>query len=315
MHERETGNDQPLGGLQADEMGFGKTVMMIAAILANPPGPNDSKCTLIVCTPALLTQWINEIERHVEEGILPEVIRYQESPTMLMYGRNSESKISKANIVLTTYQEVVRSYPKSSPPQKFTTAEESRSWWMPIWQKQRGLLHRIPFFRVVLDEAQFIKNYKSQTSIACRALMSKHRWAMSGTPIYNTIGELFPYFRFLRLKHTGTFDEFQKNFCNLKIPDSLPRIHAFLKQIMTRRTHKDRLFGAPLVVMPENHQATVSIEFNLVERAIYERLQRRYIEVINNHSRAGMLEKSYHHMLVGDLCCKSPVDKFMLSSL
>lgn len=302
MRERETGTTQPLGGLQADQMGFGKTLMTIATVLANPPGPHDSKCTLIVCTPAILTQWMDELVRHVERGILPQVFRYQASTSKVTFGRECEFLLSNANIVLTTYQEVVRSYPKYSPPKELLTPEQKAAWWTTLFKEKRDLLHKIHFFRVVLDEAQVIKNHKSHTSIACRALMAKHRWAMSGTPIHNSLEELFPYFKFLRVKHTGTFEIFRENFCDPEHPDSTGRLHTFLSQIMLRRTHKDRLFGAPIVPMPENTQITHLIEFNVVERAIYEAVKHRYIAQINNRSRAGTLEKGYGNILVCNIC-------------
>ena len=57
MKEREIGDSEPKGGLLADEMGFGKTVMMIATIIANPPASDEEyRSTLIVCSPALLSQ-------------------------------------------------------------------------------------------------------------------------------------------------------------------------------------------------------------------------------------------------------------------
>ena len=57
MKEREIGDSEPKGGLLADEMGFGKTVMMIATIIANPPALDEEhRSTLIVCSPALLSQ-------------------------------------------------------------------------------------------------------------------------------------------------------------------------------------------------------------------------------------------------------------------
>ena len=57
MKEREMSDSEPKGGLLADEMGFGKTVMMIATIIANPPAPDEEyRSTLIVCSPALLSQ-------------------------------------------------------------------------------------------------------------------------------------------------------------------------------------------------------------------------------------------------------------------
>ena len=57
MKEREIGGNDPKGGLLADVMGFGKTVMMIATIVANPPAPDEEyRSTLIVCSPSLLSQ-------------------------------------------------------------------------------------------------------------------------------------------------------------------------------------------------------------------------------------------------------------------
>jgi SNF2 family DNA or RNA helicase len=301
MHERETGTIQPLGGLQADQMGFGKTLMTIATILANPPRPEDSKCTLIVCTPALLTQWMDELASHVESGFLPQVVRYQASTGKITFGKKCEYTLSNANVVLTTYQEVLRSYPKYNPPKNLVTDEEKKAWWKTVHEGKRDLLHQIHFFRVVLDEAQAIKNCKSQTSIACRALMAKHRWALSGTPIQNNVEELFPYFKFLRVKHTGNFQVFKENFCSSNNKDSTTRLHSFLKQFMIRRTHKDKLFGAPIVPMPPTTQVTHVIEFNVVERAIYEAVKLNYIEKINTTSRAGTLEKNYQNVLVCDL--------------
>ena len=299
MRERETGTVHPLGGLQADQMGFGKTVMMIATILANPPGPNDSKCTLIVCTPAILTQWMNEIRLHVVKGVLPHIFQYQAS-TCVAFGQDCEPVLSNANIVLTTYQEVLRSYPRHKFPKGLTTAEQKENWWKAVYERKRGFLHKIHFFRVVLDEAQAIKNHKSFTSIACRALMAKHRWALSGTPIFNNLEELYPYFKFLRVNHPGNFEVFQENFCNSDNEDSMPRLHTFLKQFMLRRTHKNKLFGAPIVHMPQNTQVTLTIEFNSVEREIYEAYKNKAIEIINTNSRAGTLEKIYSNVLVGD---------------
>lgn len=299
MRKRETGNDQPLGGLQADEMGFGKTVMMLATMVANQPGSEDSKCTLIVCTPALLTQWMDELIKHVESGIFPQVIRYQSSTGIAVFGHQCESYMANANVVLTTYQEILRSYPKYKPPKEIILPESKLKWWTEAYNKNRGLLHRIHFFRIILDEAQAIKNHKSQTSIACRGLMAKHRWAISGTPIQNIMEELYPFFKFLRVKHTGTFDVFKENFCDRDSEDSKFRLHSFLKKFMIRRNHKNTLFGAPLVKLPEISQATYTIDFNVVERAIYEIVKTRYIKRINNRSKEGTLEKSYRNVLVG----------------
>lgn len=290
MKDRENGDVQPLGGLLADEMGFGKTVMMIAAMTANRPSPDESRSTLIVCSLAIINQWETELEKHAEPGVFEHVIRHHASSRIR--GTGDVSYMAKADVVLTTYSEVIRSYPVCKPPMEIILPEKKKDWWMTQWEVSRGLLHRVQFHRIVLDEAQAIKNHVSQTSIACRALMAKHRWAISGTPIQNRVEELFPYFKFLRVKHTGSFDIFRHNFC-VKDDDNLSneRLHTFLKQIMIRRTHVDRLFGAPLIKMPKNTSNTIYLEFNNVERAIYNIVLNRFVKAINAASREGTLEK------------------------
>ena len=66
---------------------------------------------------------------------------------------------------------------------------------------------------------------------------------------------------------------------------------------MIRRTIKDQLFGSPIVKLPRIDEKTHFIEFNVVERVIYEAVKNRYIEQINHESRAGTLEKSQRNVL------------------
>ena len=282
MRERETGDVEPLGGLQADEMGLGKTVMTIACMISNPPPrESTSRCTLIVSTPALVTQWESEIRKHAEEKVFPHMFIYHGKEFTRTYGRDAERHVQMADVVLTSYQEVWKSYPKYRPPKHIVLPEKKKEWWTEAYKANRSILHRVHFHRIVLDEAQVIKNHESQISIACRGLMGKHRWALSGTPIQNRVEEFFPFFKFLHVPFTGTVEVFKENFADPENDDANGRLHSFLKQFMIRRTHRDTLFGSALVEMPRNTQKTVIVEFNSVERAIYEAVRNRYIQKIN----------------------------------
>ena len=296
MREREIGLIKPNGGLLADQMGLGKTVMTIATMVANQPtASQSSKATLIVATPALVTQWMEEFERHIEPGVLPGVIKHCGSTRIA--GTGAEHMMSKADIILTTYGEVLKSYPRFEPPEELKTLEEKLSWWDGVWDKTRGSLHRIHFHRVVLDEAHVIKNHKAQTSVCCRALMAKNRWAITGTPIHNRVQELYPYFKFLRVPHTGSYAVFQENFCVPGDEDCTDRLHTFLKQFTIRRTHATQLCGQPLIQLPKNHQRTIYVEFNSIERALYDMVLDRYVKGINHLSSEGLLEKKHHLIL------------------
>lgn len=63
-----------------------------------------------------------------------------------------------------------------------------------------GLLFQVHWHRVVLDEAQSIKNTRTLASYGAWCLSASHRWCLSGTPIQNTIDDLYAYFKFLRYK-------------------------------------------------------------------------------------------------------------------
>jgi SNF2 family DNA or RNA helicase len=151
-----------------------------------------------------------------------------------------------------------------------------------------------------LDEAQAIKNYKSHTSVACRGLEARHRWALSGTPIQNAVQELYPYFNFLKVKHIGTFKIFFANFIGTDKKPSLlgiERLNQLLARFMIRRTHADKVMGHRLVTLPHASQQIRWCTFNDVERSIYEIVRARMIKRINRLSRSKKLDANYSHVL------------------
>jgi len=297
MRERENSVEEPRGGLMADQMGLGKTLMMLANIVnGRPPKDYPCKTTLLVASPALLTQWAREIQTHVDPELKMSVLKYG-------HGTRVEStagaEVLKAHdIILTTYSEVMKSYPKNEPPEELQTAEEKMRWWKETYETNRGVLHRMLFYRVVLDEAQIIKNHTSRTSIACRALMAEHKWALSGTPILNSLTELYPYFKFLGVPHTGSFKIFKNNYCDPQDPQNTERLLVRLAQFMIRRSHADILFGAPILKLPKATPLTHWCEFNDVERNVYDIVQHRFALTINCMAQKGELDKSYGNVLV-----------------
>ena len=186
MRDRENGTAKPKGGICADEMGYGKTVMMMANIIDGRPLDTDHcKTTLIVATNPLVSQWMKEFEKHCKEGAIGEIMKYCSGSRLMT--NNTVDSLQRSNVVLTTYSEVLRSYPKKEPPEEYVTDEQKEQWWTKYLEEKKGPLHRIFWYRVVLDEAQAIKGRVSRTSIACRALSARHRWAISGTPIQNCV--------------------------------------------------------------------------------------------------------------------------------
>lgn len=337
QRKRENSTQEPRGGILADEMrvlsssllsgvtantihrGLGKTIMMLTNIV-NGKSLQQKKCrtTLIVASPALVSQWRREITAHVytDKETKHGIGRVKEYHSSAQIKSNQEiEELCECDIVLTTYATLMKSYPKAEIPSELVSAEDKNRWWKAYYEKEKGPLHRIQWHRIVLDEAQAIKNHKSLTSLACRALNGRHCWGISGvrwnlpddeydsllnytvqTPILNNIGEFYPLFRFIKEPHTGSIKLFRKNFCSDSDPDRQAKLDTFLRKFMIRRTHLDTLFNARLLDLPQPKQMTVKLDFNEIERNVYEIVKSRFVQRINCISKAGELDKQYGHI-------------------
>lgn len=203
------------------------------------------------------------------------------------------------DIILTTYDEVVRSYPFAPPPKAFRSEEEQDAWYDTEFSKKLGILHQIKFHRVVLDEAQTIRNGTTKTSIACRALTSTVRWTLTGTPVFNSLDEFWPYLDFLKITGCKTLEGFQARYANSKRPDqSKDRLFDLLDKIMIRRTHKDKIFNRPLIKLPEIKQETRELNFNLVEKRMYDLLEECFVQRCNQICKLGSSQQGARSIFV-----------------
>ena len=208
MRERETSNTKPRGGLVADTMGFGKTIMCLANILdGRPPRESPDQTTLVVCPSPLCTQWLQEAQKHVEKGRLGRIMLYRSGSRVVT--DDPVETLSGCGIIITTYHEVLRSYPRIEVPSELETQEARDQFYREQFEEKKGPLHRINFHRIVLDEATVIKNHCSKITVACLGLAGKYRWIVSGTPIHNKVEELYPYFKFAKFPFVNSFDEFK----------------------------------------------------------------------------------------------------------
>lgn len=157
----------PLGGIVADEMGLGKTIMMIGLILSNPK-PH----TLIVLPPALVKQWIKQIE--ATTGFMPLVFAGQNRKTI------TNELLQRSPIVITTYGILAYMYMNKNR-RKHDAHHETVS-----------LESYVPD-RVIFDEAHHLRNSKTKKHKGCINLCkkAKHVWMVTGTPIQNSMRDLY----------------------------------------------------------------------------------------------------------------------------
>jgi superfamily II DNA or RNA helicase len=144
-----------LGGCLAMDMGLGKTPTLLAHLLVDHGhGP-----TLVICPPAVLSNWASEARRFTR-GLK---VAVHHGPRRAE-GDSIARLAATSDVVLTTYATAVRDI---------------------------GPLSGITWRRVVVDEAQVIKNYQSDTAQELRRLSAHSRVALTGTPVENGLGDLW----------------------------------------------------------------------------------------------------------------------------
>ncbi|KAF5819755.1 putative DNA helicase chromatin remodeling SNF2 family [Helianthus annuus] len=316
------------GGILADAMGLGKTIMTISLLLAHTErgGSLDSennevgnssdqsssspkKLTkfsgfdklkkqkqlligggnLIICPMTLIGQWKSEIETHAEPGSLSIYVHYGQS-------RPKDAKIlAQSDVVLTTYGVVASEYSSEN-------AEE------------RGGLYSVRWFRVVLDEAHTIKSSKSQISMAAATLVADRRWCLTGTPIQNNLEDLFSLLRFLRIEPWGSWSWWNK-LIQKPFEDGdergLSLVQNILRPIMLRRTKfSTDKEGRPILVLPPAEMKVMYCEQTEAEKDFYDALFKRSKVKFDQFVEQGRVLHNYASILELLLrlrqCCDHP---------
>lgn len=166
---------QGTGGLLADDMGLGKTVQVIAH-LTKLAAEGRLRPTLIVCPKTLIQNWQNELSR-----FFPSCAR----PAVFEGGPVSASAMAQCDVVVTSYD---------------------------ILRRNQFELGKVDWELVVTDEAQFAKNPTAQRTTALKAMKSRHRVALTGTPVENGLIEFWCIMDFVRPGLLGSWSDFRSDF-------------------------------------------------------------------------------------------------------
>lgn len=240
------------GGLLADDMGLGKTIQALTLIAKSHVGP-----TLVVCPLSLLYQWKEEAEKKVATSLRIRIYHGAE--------RRRTANFYDYDIVLTTYSCLMYDHPavpsQSWGARKFTWKRISCPYHVA------GPLLRTKWLRVVLDEAQMIKNPCARTAYAARALSAQYRWCLSGTPVQNKVDEVSSIWSFL----CPTYTLHRHSNDNVKL----------LQQNSIRRTKVEILPWLPgktVVTHPikfTDEEQEVSNKIQLYAKRLFKRIRRR----------------------------------------
>ncbi|MDZ7671186.1 MAG: DEAD/DEAH box helicase [Gammaproteobacteria bacterium] len=164
-----------LGGVLADDMGLGKTLQTLAHLLVEKDAGRLDRPALIVAPTSLMSNWRREAARFTP-GLSVLVLH---GP-----GRHADfARIGEYDVVLTTY---------------------------PLLPRDQEALCRHAYHALILDEAQTVKNPRSQAAQVVRTLQARHRLCLTGTPMENHLGELWAQFDFLLPGFLSDADTFRR---------------------------------------------------------------------------------------------------------
>lgn len=224
-------NHYHFGAILADDMGLGKTLQVIA-LLESEKG----KGTSIVITPSsLLLNWKDEIDKFTQNlNVL-----------CIMGGVEKRAKrikqIGEYDVVITSYDYIRRDV------------------------DQYG---EFEFHYIVLDEAQYIKNQKTMNAHAVKALHGRHKLALTGTPIENSLAELWSIFDFLMPDYLYPYayfmQEYEKPIVKEHDEEKQSKLKKLVEPFILRRNKKD-----VLQELPDKVEHTLSIAFDEEEEKLY----------------------------------------------
>lgn len=241
--------------------------------------------TLVVAPMSLLAQWQSEAEKASKEGTLKVMVYYGAEKAVNLQKLCCAANGSNApNLIITSYGTVLSEYTQ--------VAKQDGN------RGSHGGIFSIEYFRIILDEAHYIKNRQSKTAKACYELSAKHRWTLTGTPIVNRLEDLFSLVRFLKVEPWSNFS-FWKTFITVPFESgdfirALDVVQTVLEPLVLRRTKDMKTpTGEALVPLPPRTIEIDKIELSQDERDVYDHIYLRAKSVLRENAEKGNLLKNY----------------------
>lgn len=256
-----------MGGILADDMGLGKTLQVIAYIHGAEPG----KPSLIVAPSALTYNWQREIEKFAPDAA-----------ALIISGTKEERK----RLIETApeYEFVITSY--------------------PLLRRDIAEYKELEFFCCIVDEAQYIKNYKTMNAVSVKKIKAQNKFALTGTPIENSLMELWSIFDFVMRGYLKSPKEFRDRF---EIPavregDSMAAeaLRAMIRPFVMRRMKNE-----VLEELPEKIETTMYADLCNEQKAMYK----AYLESVRDKAQGIIREHGSRFMILTlllrlrQICC------------
>ena len=224
-----------LGGILADDMGLGKTLQIIALLLsAKLEGRTGT--TLVAAPAALVYNWEEEIRKYAPELRTAVIAGNQEER------REKIEQYGEYDVLVTSYDTLRRDIP-------FYEGKEFRC--------------------EVIDEAQYIKNHTTAAAKAVKVIKSRHRFALTGTPIENRLSELWSIFDYLMPGFLYGYEAFRREIetpiVKNQDEDVMKRLQKMTGPFILRRLKENVLSD-----LPEKLEETRYVRFDGEQKNLYD---------------------------------------------
>ena len=240
-----------LGACLADDMGLGKTVQLLALEAAHRADGPAIGPTLLLCPMSLVGNWQREAARFT-----PGLRVYAHHGPQRRHGAALGARLDEADLVVTTYATATRD------------VDELSGFEWP---------------RLVLDEAQAIKNSRSHAAQAAKRLRADHRVALTGTPVENRLAELWSIMDFLNPGMLGSSEQFRARYAipveRHGLAEPAQRLRAVTRPYVLRRLKTD-----PAVIddLPDKIEIKQYCQLTAEQASLYQSVVDDMMDKIEN---------------------------------
>lgn len=225
------------GGILADDMGLGKTVQIISILLDYKKNEVEHRASIVISPSSLSLNWKNEIEKFSPDLNI-KVIRGSSSEREILI-----KDIDKYDLIITSYDLLKRD--------------------IDLYKEKN-----YNFKFIVADEAQYLKNNNTKNAKAIKLLQADTRYALTGTPIENSLAELWSIFDFIMPGYLFSYKEFKSRYEMAIVKDedaeAMRKLKMLIEPFVLRRTKKE-----VLTELPEKTITVLNNEMEEEQKNIY----------------------------------------------
>jgi len=240
-----------VGACLADDMGLGKTLQALALILSRA----STGATLVIAPTSVCLNWVSEAERFAPNLNIIQFSNLDKNRQEIV------DQLKPFDILICSYGLLQQ-------------------------EQVAKMLAQVQWQTVVLDEAQWIKNFATKRSQGAMQLQSGFKLITTGTPIENHLGELWNLFRFINPGLLGSLERFNQDFANpierSQDQQASHRLRKLIQPFMLRRTK-----AQVLQELPSRTDILLHVDLSRDEIAMYEALRREAIAKLTNTDAKG----------------------------